>query len=95
MKVTISAAVLVLAISMWTSFATDFPLPMGSEATRALQDETKALCTKNIKQCWMLSYFKPSEPICGSDQVTYSGECHLCSKILKTPGMTMKNHKSY
>ncbi|XP_074260023.1 serine protease inhibitor Kazal-type 8 isoform X2 [Saimiri boliviensis] len=29
-------------------------------------------CLKNINSCWFLSYIKPSGPICGSDQVTYS-----------------------
>ncbi|XP_058534605.1 serine protease inhibitor Kazal-type 8 [Ochotona princeps] len=73
-------AALVVVIAAWAVFASDFPLPTASKG--ALLEETKAECMKNIHKCWLLSYFKPSEPICGSDQVTYNGECHLCSKIL-------------
>ncbi|XP_058423609.1 serine protease inhibitor Kazal-type 8 [Diceros bicornis minor] len=79
MKGAFSNAVLVLAISAWAAFAVDFPLPVGKEAGL---EETKVECIKNINQCWFISYIKPSERICGSDQVTYSGECHLCFKIL-------------
>uniref|UniRef100_A0A8C0WAG2 Kazal-like domain-containing protein n=1 Tax=Castor canadensis TaxID=51338 RepID=A0A8C0WAG2_CASCN len=93
MKATFSNAIVVLlAIFMWTAFAIDFSLPMSSKETDL--KETKVLCIKNLKKCWLLSYFKPSEPICGSDRVTYSGECHLCYKILKTPEFAM-NCKSY
>uniref|UniRef100_F7CGV5 Serine peptidase inhibitor Kazal type 8 (putative) n=1 Tax=Callithrix jacchus TaxID=9483 RepID=F7CGV5_CALJA len=80
MKRTFSDAILILPISMWMAFAIDFPLPTASE--RAQPDKTTIECLKNINNCWFLSYIKPSGPICGSDQVTYSGECHLCSKIL-------------
>nr|XP_044992978.1 serine protease inhibitor Kazal-type 8 [Jaculus jaculus] len=80
MKATFSNAVLVLAIFVWSAFAVDFLLPMTS--TGKLLEETKVECMRNIKNCWLLTYFKPSEPICGSDQATYSGECHLCSQIL-------------
>ncbi|XP_006733067.2 serine protease inhibitor Kazal-type 8 [Leptonychotes weddellii] len=79
MKEVFSNAVLVLAISVWAALAVDFPLPTG---TGARLQETRAQCTGNINKCWIFSYIKPSEPICGSDQVTYSGECHLCSQIL-------------
>ncbi|XP_035924650.1 serine protease inhibitor Kazal-type 8 isoform X2 [Halichoerus grypus] len=79
MKEVFSNAILVLAISVWAALAVDFPLPTG---TGARLRETKAHCTGNINKCWIFSYIKPSEPICGSDQVTYSGECHLCSQIL-------------
>uniref|UniRef100_A0A667G3X5 Serine peptidase inhibitor, Kazal type 8 (putative) n=1 Tax=Lynx canadensis TaxID=61383 RepID=A0A667G3X5_LYNCA len=75
----ISKAVLVLAVSVWAVFAVDFPLPAGAGAR---VQEMKVECIENINKCWFISYIKPSEPICGSDQVTYSGECHLCSKIL-------------
>lgn len=59
---------------------TDFPLPVAS--TGSPQEDTKAECARNIKRCWFLSFLKPSEPICASDQKTYSGECHLCSRVL-------------
>ncbi|XP_037682121.1 serine protease inhibitor Kazal-type 8 [Choloepus didactylus] len=64
-------AVLVLAISVWAAFAIGAHL-----------EKTKFECIKNINKCWFLSFIKPSELICGSDEVTYSGECHLCSQIL-------------
>ncbi|XP_050996348.1 serine protease inhibitor Kazal-type 8 [Acomys russatus] len=82
MKATFSVAVLALAISAWTSFAVDFPLPVSFSMTMDVLQETKALCRKNVRNCWILSYFSPSEPICGTDQVTYGGECHLCYLIL-------------
>lgn len=77
---TFSSALLVLAVAAWVAFASDFPLPVAS--TGSLLEDTKAECTRNIKRCWFLPFLKPSEPICASDQGTYSGECHLCSKIL-------------
>ncbi|VFV17279.1 serine protease inhibitor [Lynx pardinus] len=61
------------------TYSEDFPLPAGAGAR---VQEMKVECIENINKCWFISYIKPSEPICGSDQVTYSGECHLCSKIL-------------
>ncbi|XP_076984740.1 serine protease inhibitor Kazal-type 8 [Tamandua tetradactyla] len=73
-------AILILAISVWAACAIDFPLPVTSEG--AILEKTKVECAKNINNCWFLSFIKPSEPICGSDLITYSGECHLCSKIL-------------
>ncbi|XP_048190507.1 serine protease inhibitor Kazal-type 8 [Perognathus longimembris pacificus] len=72
--------IMVLTFSVWTAFAIDFPLPLAHKGEDF--EETKAQCSKNIYKCWILPYFKPSEPICGSDHVTYSGECHICSKIL-------------
>ncbi|EDL09036.1 RIKEN cDNA C630041L24, isoform CRA_a [Mus musculus] len=95
MKVIFSVAVLVLASSVWTSLAVDFILPMNFHMTGELLQKTKALCIKNIQLCWILSYFKVSEPICGSNQVTYEGECHLCSGILNTPRMSLNTDKSY
>ncbi|XP_041533462.1 serine protease inhibitor Kazal-type 8 isoform X1 [Microtus oregoni] len=92
MKATFSAALLVLAISAWTSFAVDFSLPMSPRVTDEVFQETKDLCNKNVRKCWMLSYFKPSEPICASDQITYSGECHLCSRILYESRTIVKMH---
>ncbi|KAM4821149.1 serine protease inhibitor Kazal-type 8 isoform 2-T2 [Thomomys bottae] len=83
-------AVVVLVLSVWTAFAVDFPLPLGSKEESF--QETKAQCSNNIHKCWILPYFKPSEPICGSDQVTYSGECHLCSKILYEGFNITKQH---
>ncbi|XP_060058455.1 serine protease inhibitor Kazal-type 8, partial [Erinaceus europaeus] len=70
----------VVVVSVWAAFAVDFPLPAASSGD--LLEETKVKCIENINKCWFFSYIKPSEPICGSDQLTYSGECHLCFKIL-------------
>ncbi|XP_076774132.1 serine protease inhibitor Kazal-type 8 [Arvicanthis niloticus] len=92
MRVTFSVAILVLASSVWTSFAVDFFLPMGSHMTEELLQKTKALCIKNIQMCWILPYFKVSEPICGSHQETYQGECHLCSRILYEDRTVIKVH---
>ncbi|XP_039084001.1 serine protease inhibitor Kazal-type 8 [Hyaena hyaena] len=78
-----SNAVLILAVSVWAIFAVDTPLPISQEIKRC--DKSVVKCMENINECWFISYLKPSEPICGSDQVTYNGECHLCSEILKTP----------
>ncbi|XP_023556507.1 serine protease inhibitor Kazal-type 8 [Octodon degus] len=75
-----SSAALILAVATWAAAATDFPLPVAS--TGSLLEDTKAQCAQNIKRCWFLSFLKPSEPICASDQGTYSGECHLCSRVL-------------
>ncbi|KAB0356791.1 hypothetical protein FD754_000947, partial [Muntiacus muntjak] len=58
----------------------DFPLPMGRETNL---EKTTAECTKNINKCWILAYLRPTDSICGSDHITYSGECHLCYRILK------------
>ncbi|XP_004834995.1 serine protease inhibitor Kazal-type 8 isoform X1 [Heterocephalus glaber] len=80
MRATFSCAVLVLGVGTWTAAARDFPLPVAS--TGSLLEDTKAECARNIKRCWFLSFLKPSEPICASDQGTYSGECHLCSRVL-------------
>ncbi|KAB0378897.1 hypothetical protein FD755_010475, partial [Muntiacus reevesi] len=57
-----------------------FPLPMGRETNL---EKTMAECTKNINKCWILAYLRPTDSICGSDHITYSGECHLCYRILK------------
>ncbi|XP_028641242.1 serine protease inhibitor Kazal-type 8 isoform X2 [Grammomys surdaster] len=92
MKVTFSAAILVLASSVCTSFAVDFFLPLGFHMTEELLQNTKALCMKNIQMCWILPYFKVSEPICGSNQETYEGECHLCSRILYKDRTVIKVH---
>uniref|UniRef100_A0A8C2MDS8 Serine peptidase inhibitor, Kazal type 8 n=1 Tax=Cricetulus griseus TaxID=10029 RepID=A0A8C2MDS8_CRIGR len=95
MKATFSTALLVLSISVGTSLAVDFYLPMSAHLTDELFQETKVLCNKNVRRCWMLAYYKPDEPICATDQDTYGGECHLCSRILFTPWKTMNKHKSY
>ncbi|XP_012590702.1 PREDICTED: serine protease inhibitor Kazal-type 8 isoform X1 [Condylura cristata] len=80
MKGYFSNVILVLAMSTCAVFAVDFPLPVVSKGAHL--QETKVECIKNINKCWAFSYIKSSELICGSDQVTYNGECHLCSKIL-------------
>ncbi|XP_005075135.3 serine protease inhibitor Kazal-type 8 isoform X2 [Mesocricetus auratus] len=92
MKAAFSTALLVLAISVGTSFAVDFYLPMSARLTEELFQETKVLCNKNVRKCWMLSYYKPDEPICGTDQVTYGGECHLCSRVLYDDRTIIKMH---
>ncbi|XP_054990140.1 serine protease inhibitor Kazal-type 8 [Sorex araneus] len=79
MKGTFSKAILVLAISAWPTFAYDFLDPVISNVSH---EDTKAKCTQNINSCWFTSFIKPSELICGSDQVTYNSACHLCSKVL-------------
>ncbi|XP_027989497.1 serine protease inhibitor Kazal-type 8 [Eptesicus fuscus] len=73
------SAVLLLAISAPAALAVDFLVPAGEGASLP---ETKVICINNINHCWFVSYIKPSEPICGSDQITYSGECHLCFAVL-------------
>ncbi|KFO33221.1 Serine protease inhibitor Kazal-type 8 [Fukomys damarensis] len=80
MRAALSGTILVVVVCAWTAAAVDFPLPVAS--TGSPQEDTKAECTRNIKRCWFLSFLKPSEPICASDQRTYSGECHLCSRVL-------------
>ncbi|XP_076433194.1 serine protease inhibitor Kazal-type 8 [Peromyscus maniculatus bairdii] len=92
MKATFSMALLVLTVSVWTSFAVDFPLPMASHMTDELFQETKDLCQKNVRNCWIVSYYNPSEPICASDHATYHGECHLCSRILYESRTIIKMH---
>ncbi|XP_036905723.1 serine protease inhibitor Kazal-type 8 isoform X2 [Sturnira hondurensis] len=79
MKGTFLNTVLVLAISARAACAVDFPLPTGEGVSVR---ETKVKCTNNINRCRLVSYIKPSELICGSDWVTYNGECDLCSRIL-------------
>ncbi|XP_036984323.1 serine protease inhibitor Kazal-type 8 [Artibeus jamaicensis] len=79
MKGTFLNTILVLAVFTWAAVAVDFPLPTGEGASLR---ETKVKCTNNINHCWFASYIKPSELICGSDWVTYNGECDLCSRIL-------------
>ncbi|CAM9863583.1 unnamed protein product [Rangifer tarandus platyrhynchus] len=79
MKGVFSSAILVLVISRWAAFAIDFSLPMGRETNL---EKTTAECTKNINKCWILAYLRPTDSICGSDHITYSGECHLCYRIL-------------
>ncbi|KAM5314802.1 serine protease inhibitor Kazal-type 8 isoform 2-T3 [Glossophaga mutica] len=79
MKGTFLNTVLVLAVSARAAFAVDFHLPTGEGASLG---ETKAKCTDSMSHCWFVSYTKPSELICGSDWVTYNGECHLCFRIL-------------
>ena len=52
----------------------------GSDAVSV--SHLQAECTKNINKCWILAYLRPTDSICGSDHITYSGECHLCYRIL-------------
>ncbi|KAI4563618.1 hypothetical protein MJG53_016192 [Ovis ammon polii x Ovis aries] len=79
MKGVFSSAILVLVISMWAAFAVDFPLPMDRGTDL---EKTTAECIRNINKCWILAYLRPTDSICGSDHITYSGECHLCYRIL-------------
>ncbi|XP_070632859.1 serine protease inhibitor Kazal-type 8 isoform X2 [Bos indicus] len=78
MKGVFPSAIL-LVLSMWAAFAVDFPLPMDRGTDL---EKTKAECTKNMNKCWILAYLRPTDSICGSDHITYSGECHLCYRIL-------------
>nr|XP_005909440.1 PREDICTED: serine protease inhibitor Kazal-type 8 [Bos mutus] len=75
------SAILLLVLSMWAAFAVDFPLPMDRGTDL---EKTKAECTKNMNKCWILAYLRPTDSICGSDHITYSGECHLCYRILSS-----------
>ncbi|XP_061252937.1 serine protease inhibitor Kazal-type 8 isoform X1 [Bos javanicus] len=79
MKGVFPSAILLLVLSMWAAFAVDFPLPMDRGTDL---EKTKAECTKNMNKCWILAYLRPTDSICGSDHITYSGECHLCYRIL-------------
>ncbi|KAM7063000.1 serine protease inhibitor Kazal-type 8 isoform 2-T2 [Molossus nigricans] len=79
MKGTFLNTVLVLAISLGVAFAAEFPLPTGKGASFK---ETKAICTNYIRKCWFISYISPSRYLCGSDKVTYNGECDLCYRIV-------------
>ncbi|KAK1332726.1 hypothetical protein QTO34_007409 [Cnephaeus nilssonii] len=78
------SAVLLLAISAPAALAVDFLVPAGEGASLP---ETKVICINNINQCWFVSYIKPSEPICGSDQITYSGNATSASPFCKSPSL--------